>query len=108
MSEIDINSLPYPMFKTTPEEKEILRKCLPVLKNGADFYLCVILTFHGVGHTKDLDSLKDKIQGILHPSLGLRNYIKSKLTLSFNDDFSISSYELRIVWINKLLEYTGE
>jgi len=44
MTNIDLESLPYPMFTTTEGEKECLRKALPHISyKNCDYFLCVIV-----------------------------------------------------------------
>lgn len=47
----------------------------------------------------------NKIELALAPYAGLANYIRFKTGDRLQ---GVDNYQIRIVWINKLLEYTGE
>ena len=105
MSNIDLESLPYPMFETTEEEKGWLRVVYPLL-TGKDnnYYLCCALddTF-GYDLVKEL---LDKILSSLDGCLSLTSHF-GQFGYHFQFTFKARA-ELRKIWIRKLLEYTGE
>jgi hypothetical protein len=101
MTSIDLESLPYPMFTTTEEEKECLREAYHFIKvYNADFFLCLILKdiVGGMASHK----ITDKIQKIFGYDGTLNSYLEQG-----GVDFRQSA-EMRRIWIRKLLKYTGE
>lgn len=106
MTNIYLESLPYPMFTTTEGEKECLRKALPYIScKDCDYYLCVIVDeIVGGEHAAEL---VDKItwavssQGVYQQSSTLCNKLEF-----FPEEKDMA--EMRRIWIRKLLEYTGE
>lgn len=102
MNQKQLESLPYPMFKTTEEEKECLRTALSFMKEQRyDYFLCHILYYSvggGVAHR-----LKDKVFGSVKEDYTLSDY----LGLGHNTDDTLHA-ELRRIWIRKLLAYKPE
>ena len=88
----DINNLedlPYPMFETTEEEKEELRRALRCMF----IHLC---------NRVESRALKRKIREAISPYEVLESYLKR------DGLFSAYGFQLRDIWINKLLAYKGE
>lgn len=104
MSLYNIEYLPYPMFPTTEDQKLMLKALLPKLEVKESYFLCVLLEkcFSEYRYRP----LKNKIQKSLGDCFSLWGYFDYVHHL--DPVVEISSFELRIVWINKLLEYTGE
>lgn len=102
MTNIDLESLPYPMFTTTEGEKECLRKALPhIAEEGREYFLCLLVTYtidHPCGR-----ELREKIEQVI----GGHYTLSDCLGLGDSEDDVIHA-ELRRIWIRKLLEYTGE
>jgi hypothetical protein len=101
MNNIDLESLPYPMFKTTQEEKDCLRFVLPYLTDDDyGFFLCNILE-HYAPSTKIVNGLVGKIGVVLAGYRMLCAYLRVYLEPE-------QDAELRRIWVRKLLTYTGE
>lgn len=109
MNQEQLESLPYPMFKTTGEEKEILK--LATANNFSSFFLCIRLNRLGAKRTlveKVRNSLQD--EEVLEYFLfgGMESY---ESLPSAKKDY-LNTYEvaceLRNIWIRKLLAYKGE
>ena len=106
MSNIDLESLPYPMFETTGEEKEVLREALLLISEYRySYFLCLI-----VEHRTSLDcraELRTKIENSLKEG---SEYEAPTLDEFFGlvDVTPTMMADLRRIWIRKLLEYTGE
>ena len=95
MTNIDLESLPYPMFTTTEEEKECLRAVSHNL-NGSKYFLCNLVI------ACSMWGLVDKIVHSLEGNSHLSGY------LDYYPDNHDDMAEMRRIWIRKLLEYTGE
>ena len=111
---INLTTLPYPMFTTTPEEKEILRKCeLYYVEKCCDSLwrggLCSVIV---LSSTDDTNIDKRKLLDKINNSLGDYSYLHNYLGSIIGHNFTFSSYEvkntLRRIWITKLLAYEGE
>ena len=101
MDKLDLETLPYPMFKTNWYEKRILRKAL---KYNESEYLCVRIL-----HVKPMFrrySFIDKV----HRSCGglLTRHIRLNTPGLSPKWTGVEEIELRKIWIRKLLEYKGE
>jgi hypothetical protein len=118
---LNIINLNYPMFITTPEEKALLRRAELYLINASDISqvnlgLCKALhDIHCINNAEEVMNLKSKIRNALDQHSYLTTYL-------FQDDPILNTHYrslgfkmrckiglfLRLVWINKLLNYTGE
>ena len=116
---INLTTLPYPMFSTTPEEKEILRKCelyyVEKYSNNKDWSgLCEIIErCSGNRNTNLKRKINQGLQGYMFLSGVLQE--NNKIFSQWYDTFDWSSpmyyyvrNTLRRIWITKLLAYEGE
>jgi hypothetical protein len=102
MNNIDLESLPYPMFETTEGEKDCLREALPyITEEDREYFLCLIVT-HTINNACGR-ALREKIKQVI----GEHYALPDCLGLGDNED-DVMHAELRRIWIRKLLEYTGE
>ena len=101
MDKLDLEQLPYPMFKTNWYEKLILRKALRVkdiefLCVRINTYVCPLLP----------DSLLYKVHSACNGLLTGHLYNKG---IKWPSELpERGRVELRNIWIKKLLEYKGE
>lgn len=91
---MNLHELNYPMFETTKAEKEELKEVLKVYPNINGNWLC--------SYTKG--SLKDKIQNCLAAYGFLSYYVFPQEYEAPSEEY----VEIRKIWIEKLLNYTGE
>lgn len=97
-----LESLKYPMFETTEQEKELLREARKFISaENSRYFLCRILRFQ----VKPACAYGDLILKI-REKLGTEHTLTKYLGLSYLD--SEECAELRRIWIDKLLEYKGE
>lgn len=118
---IDIVNLPYPMFITSPEEKELLRKVeLAVVNKPLNQFFAICAELDKFNHgdmpiVMSIYPLKRKIaialannsyihSRMLEKSSELRKYYWS---LNVANRYVLNRY-IRLVWITKLLNYTGK
>jgi len=101
---INLEDLPYPMFETTEEEKEELREVLKVYPIGGSSWLCDYT--EGSLRLKIQKSLED----IEHAFITGYVYEQAQLEFEMSYDTFLYQYryEVRKIWINKLLAYEGE
>lgn len=92
-----LESLPFPMFKTNWYEKRILKKAL---KETNSKYLCHRIKY-GVRPFFDTGLVK-KVQAYSEGHLSI------KLGTTVEMTYQIDTYELRDIWIRKLLAYKPE
>ena len=117
---INFADLPYPMFETTPEEKEVLRKAELHYASSpySDiewFPLCTVICDLKVPQEIEL-SLLAKISESLEDFCTVYGYMRGHsyefLILATNLAGSEDDIALRVLlrrfWIVKLLNYTGE
>jgi len=103
MSNIDLENLPYPMFETTEEEKMILRD---VLDSTNYEHLCNRVTAYRYEPLRETCAkLLVKIRGAINSCDTLEGYF---YTMPDGYNFCEHGFELRNIWIRKLLEYAGE
>jgi hypothetical protein len=100
MNQEQLESLPYPMFKTNWYEKRILKKAL---KDTSSRYLCCRIEF-GVRPWFSGGLLK-KIRGHAEVHLGVKLHKTTEGALPLSQ---LDSPELRNIWIRKLLAYSPE
>jgi hypothetical protein len=102
MTEQELESLPYPMFKTNWYEKMLLRKALKI----QSCFLCNRLSYIYL----PILSLKSKV--LLSIGGGAYNSLNQYLHECGNSEFLLCSdltdCNLRNIWIRKLLTYKGE
>lgn len=104
---MNLESLEYPLFKTTWWEKRILRKVLDLFirRDVHERYLCTAIFYSGMFGKSWLIRKIDKSLNAYTLDIHLVRYYKhcpQTLELVLTD-----SLELRVVWIKKLLEYKG-
>jgi len=109
MNQAQMESLKYPMFTTTPEEKLILEKVLST--EFETFFLCIKLRGLGAPLTlrmKVRDSIKDECALEYYLFGGVEAY--ESLPTDIKDFYNTydNANELRNIWIRKLLAYKGE
>jgi phospholipid N-methyltransferase len=111
MNQEQLESLPYPIFETTEEEKETLK--LALSPHFSTFFLCVRLRSLGFSENRELvnkvrESLRD--EEVLEYFLfgGADNYELLPSVQKAYLDNNNTAYELRNIWIRKLLAYKGE
>lgn len=96
---MNLHELNYPMFETTDEEKELLRKAsdLLTLKNN-DYFLCCVLNdfMEGTAVQDLIAKIQDKVYHTLTTYLDV--YLPEEQ----------DKVNIRKIWIEKLLNYTGE
>lgn len=97
MNQEQLESLPYPMFKTNWYEKRILKKAL---KETNRQYLCNRIKY-GVRPFFDT-GLVEKVQAHSEGHLAI------KLSTTVETAHQIDTAELRDIWIRKLLAYKPE
>jgi len=103
---INLEDLPFPMFKTTEGEKEELREALSGIimlpSHSSNYFLC---------HHVRSQSLLSKIRCLITDDLyTLSDYLDFKVGGNFfcNEATYEFNKELRATWINKLLAYKGD
>lgn len=102
MNQEQLESLPYPMFETTDEEKECLITALGLISDrDFNYFLCNILDYDVGGDIAY--GLKGKVFGSVKEDSTLSDY----LGLGYNEDDALHA-ELRRIWIRNLLAYKGE
>lgn len=109
---MDLLKLPYPIFKTTPEERELLRRCEFWYVENPDSFkgLCYVLRGMSWFNSEAYNILSDKVLGswfFMDFDLFGVKYQNMLNRLSYSDGLRIRS-AVRRIWINKLLAYTGE
>ena len=102
MNQEQLESLPYPMFETTEEEKECLQMALSLVQEEYyNYFLCHILD-HKIGGDIAC-GLRDKVFGSVKEDYTLSDHLK----LGGHGDDALHA-ELRRIWIRKLLAYKPE
>lgn len=102
MNQEQLESLPYPIFETTEEEKVCLMEALPLLREeDYNYFLCHILECR-VGGEVAL-KLKTKVSR----AVGECYTLSDCLGLGHHKDDTLHA-ELRRIWIRKLLAYSPE
>lgn len=103
MNQEQLESLPYPMFETTEEEKECLKLALQLISDYArSHFLCIIVQYDvGMDCGNELrDKIEDTLGGYggktLDTFLGLSGLKPTEMA------------ELRRIWIRKLLAHKSE
>lgn len=102
LESLNLDSLPYPMFKTTLKEKKCLLEVLPLITDeDCNYFLCHILERSVGGDTAF--KLKTKVGKAVGEHYTLSDY----LGLGCHRD-DVLHAELRRIWIRKLLAYKPE
>jgi len=102
LESLNLDDLPYPMFKTTVKEKNCLLKALPIItEDSNNYFLCHIL------QRQVDDVVSDSIREKVNTSVGNDYTLSDCLGLGHLKD-DVLHAELRRIWIRKLLEYKGE
>jgi len=109
MNQAQMESLKYPMFTTTPEEKLILEKVLST--EFETFFLCCKLR-----RIEAPLSLRKKVGDSIGDEVVLEYYLfggcEAYESLPYDTKDFYNNYdnanELRNIWIRKLLAYEGE
>jgi hypothetical protein len=103
---INLENLHYPMFETTEEEKEELREVLKIYPNAySGAWLCQY-----VGNSLQI-KIGESLIATDHAFISSYIYdqIQSdSLGIGYETFLELYKYEVRIVWINKLIDYEGE
>lgn len=103
MNQEQLESLPYPIFETTGEEKLILRD---LIDNTNYAHLCTrVADYRYKSISEACGELTRKIQGAINFCHTLEHYLDP-----MPDDYSFCEhgFELRNIWIRKLLAYNPE
>lgn len=99
MNQQELENLPYPMFRTNCWEKLLLKLARKrLIKNEGHPYLCLNLPrymFSG----KLINKVSLSVDG------GLEGHL---CILLVSKAYYLHRHKLRVIWIDKLLAYTGE
>lgn len=105
---IDLQNLPYPMFELSKAEIEALKKAHRLIQSEASGmrYLCTVLQLW-VGNPS---LLVGKIQKSLNGDFTLNGYLNEEVQTetNFHEVGHYINFQLRLIWIEKLLAQTGD
>lgn len=112
---MDFTKLKYPMFETTFKEKKMLLEAMNHIETGGALVLCSALT-RVRSSTNEYNDLKEKIMRSLKSKPYLTQYLlpepNNALKKYLNNLPEVENIYmrrlLRLIWIHKLLLYTGE
>lgn len=110
---MNIEDLDYPLFETTDEEKEVLRKALVELDKPNSRSLLCHLVRDIVGVEFVNYPLLDKIMKALDRTGSLFLYLTRNMEvyqpqyIQFEKIYKIEPRDIRKIWIKLLLEYKG-
>ncbi len=107
---INLQNLPYPMFKLSKKDKQLLDNCLQVYHNGhSSQFLCITLIFHIGELESTVKPLIRKIEKSLKGCATLNTYLAKELLDNNLETWDSSeNLKLREIWIEKLLAQTGD